>query len=214
MVCLRRLTLRLAQQVDEQAQVSCTGTRHQSQTVQTYDADGDVLTTETKDLLGGDPARKVTNSYDDYDRLRSAVDPDGNEVTYTYDVFGNKMSMVDPNGDRYEYAYTARNAIAEVRLRDSNSTGDGGYTVLSSTAYDFAGRVVQQTDAEGRTVVIEYFHDDLVAKTKEARDMYIAIAMTWDALATQMEDQAERLKLDETLQLWGPALPQRPTERK
>jgi len=53
-----------------------------------------------------------------------------------------------------------------------------------------------------------------VAKTKEARDMYIAIAMTWDALATQMEDQAERLKLDETLQLWGPALPQRPTERK
>ncbi len=44
--------------------------------------------------------------------------------------------------------------------------------------------------------------------------MYIAIAMTWDALAAQMEDQVERLKLDETLQLWGPALLQRPTERK
>ena len=53
-----------------------------------------------------------------------------------------------------------------------------------------------------------------VAKTKEARNMYIAIAMTWDVLAAQMEDQVERLKLDETLQLWGPALPQRPTERK
>ncbi|HEY3718478.1 MAG TPA: polymorphic toxin-type HINT domain-containing protein [Jatrophihabitantaceae bacterium] len=148
-----------------------TGIRHQSQTLQTYDPDGDVLASETKDLLGGDLARKVTNIYDDHDRLVTATDPDGNEIAYTYDVFGNKMSMVDANGDRYEYAYTARNVLAEVRLRDANSTGDGGYTVLSSTAYDFAGRVVQQTDAEGRTVVIGYFHDDLVA-TKTLKDFH------------------------------------------
>jgi RHS repeat-associated protein len=73
--------------------------------------------------------------------------------------------MTDANGNRWEYAYTTRNAVAEVRLRDADRTGDSGYSVLTSTAYDFAGRPVQQTDAAGRTTVIDYYHDGLVKAT-------------------------------------------------
>ena len=67
----------------------------------------------------------------------STTDAEGNETTYGYDQFGNRTSMVDANGNRYEYAYTARNKIAEVRLRDWHSdpagAGDpatGDYIVL------------------------------------------------------------------------------------
>jgi YD repeat-containing protein len=71
------------------------------------------------------------------------VDAEGNETNYDYDRFGNRVSMVDPCGNRYDYAYTARNAIAEVRLRNWHSdpagapaTGTGDYLVLHSYSYD------------------------------------------------------------------------------
>jgi hypothetical protein len=43
------------------------------------------------------------------------------------------------------------------------------------------------------------------ANATEARDMYIALAMVWEALAVELEEKSERLKLDQTLKLWGPS---------
>ena len=61
------------------------------------------------------------------------------------------------NGNRYDYAYTARNSVAEVRLRDWRSDpaghrapATGDYLVLHSYSYDFAGRMASDTDAMGR----------------------------------------------------------------
>ena len=96
------------------------------------------------------------------------VDAEGNETSYGYDRFGNRTSTVDANGNRYDYAYTARNMMAEVRLRDwtqdpaarRHRTGD--YLVLHSYSYDFAGRLASDTDAMGRRVEYQYYSDDLL----------------------------------------------------
>lgn len=147
-----------------------TGTKHQQQVNQTYDGDGNVVKTEVKDLLGGDATRTTSYAFDDHNRMISVVGPNGDESTYDYDKFGNKIAMTDPVGNQYEYAYTARNAIAEVRLRDPNSddtdpgnpAANHSYLVLTSYAYDPSGRLAYQTDAMGHRVRYEYYHDDLV----------------------------------------------------
>src|SRR5207302_663132 len=89
-------------------------------------------------------------------RRHRAPDPDGNETSSGYDQFGNLTAVTDPNGNHYDYAYTARNSVAEVRLRnwhsdpaDAPPTGTGDYLVLQAYSYDFAGRLASTTDAMG-----------------------------------------------------------------
>ncbi|MFD7290896.1 LamG-like jellyroll fold domain-containing protein [Streptomyces sp. NPDC059863] len=139
------------------------GAKHQQKTTTSYDADGNVTGTEVSDLLGGDATRVMTFALDDRGRPETVTDAEGSETAYTYDVFGNKTSMVDANGNHFDYLYTARNMMAETRLRDwEDDGGDDDYTVLESFAYDMGGRVARNTDSMGRTIVYEYFGDDLV----------------------------------------------------
>ncbi|NHA00297.1 hypothetical protein G5V59_09775 [Nocardioides sp. W3-2-3] len=161
---LRRDSSRVSKTLLPASRDAITGTSHQQQVVQTYDVDGNVATTEVSDALGGDPARLTTYEYDDHNRMTSVTDPSGNQVSYEYDQFGNQTSMVDAKGTRTEFAYTARNKIAEVRLRDPDQNGAAGFLVTMAYAYDPAGRLVATYDAMGRKVTIDYFHDDLVAK--------------------------------------------------
>jgi RHS repeat-associated protein len=140
---------------------------HQQQTVTGYDVDGNVTQVDVIDRLGGDTTRTTAWEYDEHNRPIRVTDADGNETTYNYDRFGNKLSMVDAVGKRYDYAYTARNMLAEVRLRAY--TGDGGpttgdYLVLHSYSYDFAGRMASDTDAMGRRLEYEYYGDDLLRR--------------------------------------------------
>ncbi|MEU4218228.1 polymorphic toxin-type HINT domain-containing protein [Actinoplanes sp. NPDC026623] len=145
--------------------------RHQAKTVNTYDDDGDVLTTTVSDLLGGDAARTLTTEYDEYRRPVRQIDAEGNETVTGYDRFGNKTSMQEANGNRYDYAYTAQNKIAEIRLRDWHSdpagapaTGTGDYLVLHSYSYDYAGRMASDTDSMGRRLEYQYYADDLLQR--------------------------------------------------
>jgi RHS repeat-associated protein len=144
-----------------------TGTRHQQQVNQTYDADGNVTRSAATDLLGGDATRTTDFTYDDHNRLASVVNPNGDEISYDYDKFGNKIGMTDAVGDKYDYAYTARNTIAEVRLRDPYSDGSSSYLVLTSYAYDPSGRLAYQSDSMGHRIRYEYYHDDLVHRKVE-----------------------------------------------
>ncbi|WP_326955193.1 DNRLRE domain-containing protein [Amycolatopsis sp. NBC_01286] len=160
---------------------SVTGVTHTAQTLTGYDADGDVVRTENRDLTGGDTARVTTTEYDDFGRPNRVVDAEGGVTSSGYDGFGNRTWMVDAGGNKYEYGYTARNALAEVRLRAWNgqatdpSTGggdtDGGgdttsapTLVLASYAYDLAGRRVRETDSMGRTTRYQYFGDGKIWK--------------------------------------------------
>ncbi|MFG1606771.1 LamG-like jellyroll fold domain-containing protein [Actinoplanes sp. NPDC049265] len=149
-----------------------TGVKHQTQTANVYDADGNVTSTTVSDLLGGDQPRTALTEFDEYNRPIRQVDPLGNETTAAYDRFGNKVSEQDANGNRVDYAYTAQNKIAEVRLRDWHSdpegapaTGTGDYLVLQKYSYDFAGRQASVTDAMGRRLEYQYYKDDLPYRT-------------------------------------------------
>lgn len=154
---------RVATLTDPAATNVVTSGKHQQKTTTTYDADGNVVRTEISDLLGGDAARVMAFDLDDHGRPERVGDAEGSETTYTYDVFGNKTSMVDAGGNHYDYVYTARNMMAETRLRDwDDDGGDGDYTVLQSYAYDMGGRLVRHTDSMGRSLIYQYYGDDLV----------------------------------------------------
>ncbi len=137
------------------------GGRHQHRTTTVYDADGNAIREDEADLLGADPVRTTLTDYDESGRPVRVTDPEGHETTSGYDRSGNLTSTVDPNGNRYDFAYTARNMLAEVRLRAYTSDAAGGltgdYLVLHSYSYDFAGRPASDTDAMGRRV--EYSYD-------------------------------------------------------
>ncbi|MFE7132987.1 DUF6531 domain-containing protein, partial [Streptomyces sp. NPDC057638] len=137
--------------------------KHQERTTSTYDPDGNVVRTEVSDLLGGDASRVMTFELDDHGRPERVTDAEGGETTYGYDLLGNKSWMVDANNNHFSYAYTARNMMAETRLRDWSDDGGGNdYTVLQSYAYDHGGRVRRHTDSMGRTLLYQYYDDDLL----------------------------------------------------
>ncbi|WP_328443188.1 hypothetical protein [Amycolatopsis sp. NBC_00438] len=56
---------------------SVTGVTHTVQTLTGYDADGNVVRTENRDLTGGDAARVTTTEYDDFGRPNRVVDAEG-----------------------------------------------------------------------------------------------------------------------------------------
>lgn len=132
-----------------------TGQRHQQQVRTEYDADGNVTRVTVADLLGADQPRVTTTEYDEHGRAAVVTDAEGGETTYSYDRFGNKTAMVDAGGNRFSYAYTARNKIAEARVRD---------LVLHSYSYDYAGRLASDTDAMGRRLEYQYYADDLLRR--------------------------------------------------
>jgi RHS repeat-associated protein len=145
------------------------GGQHRQQTVNTYDPDGNLTRVTVKDLLGGDPERVTGYEYDEHGRLAVETDAEGNQTRYGYDRFGNQTFLQDANDNRYEFAYTARNMLAEVRLRDwsgdpPGSPAAGEYLVLQSIAYDHAGRKAAETDAMGRRVEYLYYGDDLLRR--------------------------------------------------
>ncbi|WP_433393186.1 polymorphic toxin-type HINT domain-containing protein [Micromonospora sp. KLBMP9576] len=140
-----------------------TGQAHQKRSTTTYDVDGNVSRVEVDDVRGDDPTRASTWEYDQSNRPIKIMDAEGNETVKNYDRFGNETTVVDANGNRYDYAYTARNALAEVRLRayagdEGPTTGD--YLVLHTYAYDHAGRMVSDTDAMGRRLEYQHYADD------------------------------------------------------
>jgi RHS repeat-associated protein len=145
------------------------GKRHQHRTVSVYDVDDNEIQVDDIDVLGGDATRTVRTEYDESGRPTRVVDPEGNETVSGYDRFGNRTSTVDANGNRYDFAYTARNMLAEVRLRAYTSDTMGGlkgdYLVLHSYSYDFAGRRVSDTDAMGRRTEYLYTGDDKPRRT-------------------------------------------------
>lgn len=152
-----------------------TGVKHTRATTTTYTPDGEPEKVEVADLTGGDQTRVTGYTYDDHGRQDSVTDATGAKTSFGFDVFGNRMWTVDAIGTRIEYAYTARNKLAEVRLRgwhgkpvsggkDSESDGDAEtkLLVLESNTYDLAGRLIRHVDAMGRATGYEYTHNGLV----------------------------------------------------
>ncbi|TDP90560.1 LamG-like jellyroll fold domain-containing protein [Labedaea rhizosphaerae] len=144
-----------------------TGDRHTERDTTTYDPDGNATAVDSVDIVGTDQPRTTRIDYDEHNRVERVTDPEGNETSFGYDSFGNTTRMVNADGVQYEYAYTARNKLAEVRLRGWNGDPDGAqpgpddYLVVDSYAYDLAGQLVRHVDAMGRATRYSYYNDGL-----------------------------------------------------
>jgi RHS repeat-associated protein len=165
---------RPAEVADAPVTNAVTGVKHTKVTRTTYDPDGQPLKVDVTDATGGDGTRTTSYTYDEWGRQDSVTDAEGAKTTYGYDVFGNRTWVVDANGTRVEYAYTARNRIAEIRLRGwhgkpvsgGESAGEepdpGSLLVTEANTYDLGGRLIRQVDAMGRKTVYEYTPNGLV----------------------------------------------------
>lgn len=155
-----------------------TGVKHTRHTRTTFNADGLPERVDIADLTGGDETRTISYGYDDRGRQSSVTDAEGATTSYAYDVFGNRTSVVDPLGTKVEYAYTARNKLAEVRMRGfhgkpvsggigtGETADDGQMLVMESYTYDLGGRLVWQTDAMGRKTMYEYYNNGLLFRSR------------------------------------------------
>ncbi|GIH64857.1 LamG-like jellyroll fold domain-containing protein [Microbispora siamensis] len=146
-----------------------TGVTHTLRRTSTYDADGNPLTTTVSDLTGGDLQRGTIYTYDDYGRADSVTGPEGGVERFGYDHKGQKVSYTDLHGSVYSYSYTARGELAVTMLKGwtGNPVSPQAPTdvVMTSYAYDPAGRLASATDAMGRTTSYTYYDDGLAAQT-------------------------------------------------
>ncbi len=149
------------------------GTPHTAQTTTGYDPDGDILSQTVADLTpagqGGDPARTVTRTYNSHDQLATSTDGAGNKTTYTYDDYGNKASQTDPAGNITNYAYDPNGHLLTQVLSSYTGTATGacqnvsGGLVELSRAYDTAGRLAAETDANCDITAYGYTDNGLVS---------------------------------------------------
>ena len=135
------------------------------------DANGNVLHQETRNSLGT-LVSQTDNTYDPDGNLLTTTNGDGNVTVYTYDGAGRKTSETvasgTPQAATTSYVYDADGNLSKVTDPDGNHTffgydADGQQTSLadtfghvSTTTYDDAGRKTSSTDRDGRRIVYGY----------------------------------------------------------
>lgn len=132
-----------------------------------FDANGNLVATETG-LSATDPDPDVTTyAYDVVDRLVARDEPGPGSVSYEYRDDGLRSAFVDEDGGRYEYGYDARGRLA-VEVDPTGATTaygyDAGSNLTSVTQPGLAtcegpilvGCVTYGYDAAGQLVTVGY----------------------------------------------------------
>jgi RHS repeat-associated protein len=194
---------RLLQQTDPATTDAVTGKVHTPRTVNTYDVDGDLLSSTVSDTTGGDQSRTRMMTYNGRDQLTSVVDPANRTVGYGYDVYGNETSMTDAAGNSYAYGYDANRHQLSTTLHgwvnDPTNPSPPTDLVVDSKAYDPAGLLASDTDAMGRTVTYHYDEADRLY-AKDLVNFHTPSGNTVDAnLATYLRDAAGNINFTSTL---------------
>ncbi|MET8298811.1 LamG-like jellyroll fold domain-containing protein [Streptomyces sp. NPDC005180] len=158
---------RVTSQTDPKVTNRVTGAIHQPRTTTVFDADGQVLSQTVADLTGGDAPRTVSTIYNAYDEAATTTDATGGVKNYTYDAYGNQATVKDALGNITAYAYDANGHLLTQTLK--GYTGDpvnpsaAKDLVVTSRAYDPAGRLQSVTDAMGNTTAYTYTDNNLNA---------------------------------------------------
>lgn len=144
-----------------------TGVVHTPVTTTAYDVNGNPVSQAVSDPTGGDPTRITTSTYDNFDRVASTTDPTGSKITYGYDAYGNRASETDAANNVTAYAFDADGRLLTTTLKaytgNPVNPSPAQDIVLSSRAYDPAGRVASISDAMGRATTYSYTDNGLLA---------------------------------------------------
>ncbi len=128
-------------------------------------------------------------------KLYTVTDPEDNVTSYTYDRYGNTLTETKPNGSIYSYEYDNMNRAVSEFMQDSDTSDrkllksydyailNGGVTRTtqvvylneSETAttvmeYDYAGRLVKQTNPDSGTLKTVYNKNGTIYSVLDALD--------------------------------------------
>ena len=134
--------------------------------------------------------------YDYYaDGKVSAIkDPENNTTEYTYDACGNLKTETKPNGSIYQYEYDVMNRLARLYFKNSKDSTpilleEYWYSILDdgrtqktykkyineseistlTSIYDYAGRLISQTNPDGTSTSTVYNANGTVNYTTDAK---------------------------------------------
>ena len=132
----------------------------------TYDKNNNRLTEVDAD------GNTTTDGYDELNRNTSRVYADGARATYGYDPNGNRTSLTDPNGLAFIYTFDALNRETNKNYPlPASPTGDDVQTIV--TGYDPNGNVLKVTESYSgatgtRVTTKSYDHFDRLIQVTDA----------------------------------------------
>ncbi|WP_409497189.1 RHS repeat-associated core domain-containing protein [Amycolatopsis sp. cmx-11-12] len=143
------------------------GGKHQALVTNSYDSDDNLLKQSVKDSAGRDGERSVSFTVDQYGRLASATNANGNTTKLGYDKYGRLSSRTDPEGTINSWTYSPRGFPLTEKIENYTGASDKPQPkkalTVWSRAYDPAGRLASQTDAVGNTTCHRYYDNGLPA---------------------------------------------------
>lgn len=163
---------RLLTETDPAVLNPVTGIIHQKQTINTYDADGNLIETVERDTnpsAGADAPRTTQYSYDAMDNQTQTMVNGTITQQTTYNALGNirATGLLNGNGPDYLYVYDTTGNLTNIFLTNfvdySTGTPTRRRVLIASYAYDASGRVAASIDAMGKEVTYGYTLDDLLA---------------------------------------------------
>jgi len=102
----------------------------------------------------------ISFKYDETDRIVEAVDDSGNIRRYSYDSSGHLRSVTDASHLLYRFEYTLLLHLANYDPYLMTSVVDGSGVALLKNIYDNAGRVSEQSLADGQVFRHHYVVDE------------------------------------------------------
>jgi RHS repeat-associated protein len=170
-----------------------TGAVHTPVTTTGYSVDGFLTSQTVSDSTGGDASRAVTLGYNVRGQKVSQTDAVGQVTQFGYDAYGRVTTVTNADGNVITTSYDAEGNELEVRLKDWTGTPaspNAPDLVLTSMAYDPAGRLASETDAMGWVTSYTYTDNGLVA-TVSRRDpstgaVFVAESNAYDATGNRV----------------------------
>ncbi len=175
-----------------------TGAVHTGRTTTVYDVDGNATSATIADLTGGDASRTVSWTYNSHGQQVTATDPVSKVTTYGYDVYGNRNSTVDPVGNEADQVFDPNGKLLTTTLKsytgDPANPSPGQDLVLSSKAYDPAGRLATDTDSMGWVTSYTYTDNGLPATVTRSDPAhgttYVQQSTSYDAAGNPVSRQS------------------------
>ncbi|MBN1103926.1 MAG: RHS domain-containing protein [Deltaproteobacteria bacterium] len=147
-----------------------------------YDTEGNKVAEEIRDR--DDILRKAQNlEYDEENRLKRVLYPDGASESMTYDETGNMLSQTDPCGRETRYAYDGFKRLTMLTEPGDITTSftydhrDNLVSVVDARnntttyTYDDLGRIIQTSSPDTGTTTRSYDESDNLVSSNDARDV-------------------------------------------
>jgi RHS repeat-associated protein len=132
-----------------------------------YDVDGLATSQQVADATGGDATRSISATYDAHGQASSTTDAAGNVTRFSYDAYGNVVDEIGADGGEVRSTFDGEGRLLTSTLvgytGDPNKPASPTDLVVTSRAYDPAGRLATETDAMNWVTAYTYTDNNLTA---------------------------------------------------